>query len=133
LRSAQRYSIFLQTYQSKQICHGDSRYVTTIDMGSLFISNLLFEMRPKAARGGTGQGPSLGSGQLLKILQHKQTNKSLGQISTLRSKFEPFSRPGFNLDEPVLVQQTNILSHSTSKSCSIGFNPRFFEGLVLLD
>jgi len=29
----------------------------------------------RLSRGGTGQGPSLGSGQLMKILQHKQTNK----------------------------------------------------------
>jgi len=41
-------------------------------------------------RGGTGQGSSLGSGQLIKILLHKQTNKLVkARVKILRLGLGP--------------------------------------------
>jgi len=48
-----------------------------------------------------GQGPSLGSGQLMKILLHKQTSKSSCQNIKARFRSKPLLVPGLSLNDPV--------------------------------
>jgi len=75
-------------------------------------------LKTREIRGGMGQGPSLGSGQLMKILLHKQTkknSKSLGQNIKAWFRSEPLLLPGLSLNDPVSVQASNILARSTSK------------------
>jgi len=62
-------------------------------------------------RGGKGQGPTLGSGQLIKILQ---SSKSSGQTIKARFRSKPLLVQGLSLNDPVLVRATNILARSTS-------------------
>jgi len=64
-----------------------------------------------------GIGSSLGSGQQIKISLHKQTNKLINawvEISRLRSSSSVSFGQGVNLDDPVLVQASNISVRSNS-------------------